>query len=338
MLPVEQQFPGTLTNPKTPAISIKILGEPKCWRLLVLVWGRGGHFYLRILQFIECFSLTGKNPGLYSHLQMCRTDRGGCVEISRYALNGSILYLVIGAALFSGGCTAVQVAEERAAKVMAQNAALQSELDQLRGQLELQNVVTARLQMELVQKKEEIARLGAARQGLAKEIASNTIRTPAASTKVETVAYLAEVATAIETSREKSKPEEQELFAKVDRYMEESNRELEAEHYQQASLLAAQALELVSRPPVGGEGERKIVTETYADFISPLELKVAKKSNIRKAPGKLGRVLTAVEPETLLTAVGHKGYWIKVLLPDGRKGWIYYSLLSIPKKLDNVTK
>ena len=214
-----------------------------------------------------------------------------------------------------------------------QNQILRSEVDNLQAGLALQNAMTARLQMELVQKKEEVARLRAAGQGLAKEIASNTIRTPAANTRVETVAYLAEVATEIETAREKIKPEEQELLAEAEQLMVKSNRELENDRYEQATNLAAQALDLISLQQFNDEGKARIVPKTYADFITPLDLKVARTSNIRKAPGIRGKVVTTIESETGVTAIGHKGYWIKVSLQDGRDGWIYYSLLSIPKKL-----
>ena len=270
--------------------------------------------------------------------RMCLVQRSGeswIVELSRlrYALYGCTSTILLATALFSGGCTALKRAEDREAKMVEQNQVLQSKVDNLQARLELQNVVTARLQMELVQKKEEIARLRAAGQGLAKGIASNTIRTPAANTRVETVAYLAEVTTEIETARERSRPEDQELFAEADRFMTQSNRELESDRYEQATLSAAQALELISRQRFNDEGEAKIVPETYNDFIAPLDLKVAKMSNIRKVPGKRGKLVTTVEPGTSVTAIGHKGYWIKVSLQDGRGGWIYYSLLSIPQKL-----
>lgn len=236
-------------------------------------------------------------------------------------------------ALFSGGCAAVKKAEEQAAKMTEQNQLLQSEVDELQAGLAVQNAVTARLQMELVKKKEEIARLHAAGQGLAKEIASNTIRPPAANTRVETVAYLAEVATEMETVREKIRPEAQELFAEAEQLMAQSNRELENDRYEQAVFLAAQALDLISLQQFNDEGKARSVPKTYADFIAPLDLKVARTSNIRKAPGIRGKVITTADAETGVTAVGHKGYWIKVLLQDGTEGWIYYSLLSIPRKL-----
>lgn len=255
------------------------------------------------------------------------------MAISRYARYGCPFVLMLAVALFSGGCAAVKRAEEQAAKMTEQNQLLQGEVDKLQAGLALQNAVVARLQIELVQKKEEIARLRAAGQGLAKEIVSNTIRPPAANTRVETVAYLAEVATEMATVREKVRPEAQELFAEAEQLMVESNRELENDRYEQAVFLAAQALDLISLQQFNNEGKARTVPKTYADFITPLDLKVARTSNIRKAPGIRGKVVTTVEAETGLTAIGHKGYWIKVLLQDGRQGWIYYSLLSIPNKL-----
>ena len=251
----------------------------------------------------------------------------------REVLYGCIFIISLTTALLSGGCAGVKRAEERAAKVTEQNRLLQQEVDTLQARLERQNGITARLQMDLVQKNEEIARLRVSSQGLAKEIATNTIRTPAANTRVETVAYLAEVQTEIETARSRAKPDEQELFAEADHLMVRSNQELESGRYEQAALLAAQALDLISRPRVSNDGEVKIAPKIYTDFISPMELRVAKTSNIRGTPGIRGKVITTIKPETRVTAIGHKGYWIKVALDGGREGWIYYSLLSIPEKL-----
>lgn len=255
------------------------------------------------------------------------------MKILRDALYGFTLTIVLAALLSSGGCTALRKAEERAAKMTEQNQQLQNEVDRLQARLEQQNGLTARLQMELVQKKEEIARLRATGQGLAKEIASNTIRTPAAKTRVETVAYLAEVQTEIETARTKAKPDEQELFVEAADFMAQSNRELESDRYEQAALLAAQALEMINRRHVATGGETVIAPAPYADFITPIDLKVAKNSNIRKAPGIRSKVIAMAAEQTSVTAIGHKGYWIKVVLDDGRNGWIHYSLLSIPGKL-----
>lgn len=241
-------------------------------------------------------------------------------------------------ALLAGGCTAGKVAEENAAKAIGQNIHLQNENDRLRTELEERNVLTAKLQMELVKKQEEITQLNSTRQGLAKEIAQKTIRTPAVSTKVETVAYIAEITTEIEAIREASRPEEHALFEQVDALVQESNSELEQDRFEQASLLAAQAMDLVNRQHSCNGPGQKIKSGPYADFITPLELKLAMRSNVRTAPGIRSKLVTTVEPGTHVTAAGHKGSWIKVVLPDGRQGWIYYVLLSIPEELNTLKK
>lgn len=241
-------------------------------------------------------------------------------------------------ALLAGGCTAGKVAEENAAKAMGQNILLQNENDRLRTELEEKNVLTAKLQMELVKKQEEIIQLNSTRQGLAKEIAQKTIRPPAANTKVETVAYIAEITTEIQAIREESRPEEHTLFEQADALIQESNSELEQDRFEQASLLAAQAMELVNRQHSASAPGHKVKSGSYAEFITPLELKLAMRSNVRTAPATRSKLVTTVDSGTRVTAAGHKGSWIKVVLPDGRQGWIYYVLLSIPEELNTLEK
>lgn len=249
-----------------------------------------------------------------------------------------VLLLLAMVVLCTEGCTVFTADRERAAKAMEQNMALQNEIDRLRDELERQNVANARLQMALVQQNEKRTPLSGSRQGPVKEVAGSTIRPPAASTRVETVAYLAEVTAEIESARAKSKPEDKDLFAKADELLAKSNQELEEERYEQATQSAAQALDLISRLQFSGGTETRISTEKYADFITPLVLKVARKSNVRKTPGMQGKVVTILASETHVNALGHKGRWIKIMLQDGRQGWIYYSLLSIPEHLKSLKR
>lgn len=250
----------------------------------------------------------------------------------RFTFQLLTVLVILAYVVLSGGCTSTKVAEQQAQKAMEENVQLQSENARLNAELEEKNILAARLQMELVKKQEQIGRLKSiTQQSLAKEIASNTIRTPAATTKVETVAYLAEIATEIETFRETSTPDQQETYEKADKLIQESNNELEKERFEQASLLAAQAMELINRQRADSPSVSTLKGQPYSDFISPLELKLAKRSNIRKSPGSRSKLIATVDPGTSVVATGHKGYWIKVTLPDGRSGWVYYSLLSIPK-------
>lgn len=255
--------------------------------------------------------------------------------VSGYAVAG-----VLSLALLLGGCAATKTAKERAAQAAERNAALQKTVTRLHAELEEKNIMTARLQMELVKKELEIAQLKSSREGLAQEFAGSAVHAPVASTKVETVAYLAEVATEIEAARETQRPDDQEVFAQADSLMEESSRALDNDRYEQSALLAAQAMELVARQRLDDVPEPKNTAGPgpYSEFLTPLTLKMAKRGKVRAAPGIRGKLVTTVGSGTAVTALGHKGSWIKVRLADGRGGWIYYSLLSIPKELEGRKK
>lgn len=236
------------------------------------------------------------------------------------------------------GCAAFTADRDRVAKITTRNVALQKENESLKEQLERQKVVNARLQMAMVQQKEDVTRqIQASQKEPVKELADTVIRTPASNTRVKTVAYLAEITTEVESAKAISKPEEQEVFVKAEDLLAKSNRELEEEQYEQASHSATQALEAINTKESGNiVGETRISTEKYSDFIDSFVMKVAGKSNVRKNPGMQGRVMTILPSQSTVRALGHKGRWIKIALQDGRQGWIYYSLLSIPELPDNV--
>lgn len=244
----------------------------------------------------------------------------------------SLLLFLLTLLLAGGGCTALHDAEELAARAMAENRLLEQENMRLQDELERQSALAARLQMELVGTQEKISRLGQ-NEGLAKEIAANTIRTPAASTRVETVAYIAEVTTEVEAIREKGEGEDISRLAGADELLVRANIELEAERYEEGSLLAAQALALVSRQDVEVTAKPQEPVGVYADFLSPLSLKATMTSNVRSGPWRSAKVLAVVAPETRVTAVGHQGSWVKINLENGKTGWIFYTLLAIPRQL-----
>ena len=253
---------------------------------------------------------------------------------SKFFSHPSVILAICILSLLAGGCVDKRVAEQQMSEVMAQKALLQKENDRLLAELEEKNVLLVRLQMELDTKKADISQLkSTSRQVLAKDLPSSTIRTPAAGTKVETVAYLAEIATEIAAAKEVSRPEDREIFEKAEALVKEGTSELDKGRFEQASLLAAQAMELLKTQQLDNPAGRQRQIRPYADFLTPLELKVARKGNVRTAPGIRNKLLSTVEAGASVTAVGHKGSWIKVILPDGRKGWMYSSLLLIPEEL-----
>jgi hypothetical protein len=70
---------------------------------------------------------------------------------------------------------------------------------------------------------------------------------------------------------------------------------------------------------------------TYAEFIRPLHLHLAKRSNIRKNPTERGEILVTLALGTPVTASGYQGGWIKLTSNIAQEGWIHYSLLAVPE-------
>lgn len=183
--------------------------------------------------------------------------------------------------------------------------------------------------MELVHKEAELSRSSATHQDSTKEIAT-TLRTPVTNTKVETVAYLAEVTTELESVRALNSAQHQKRIAKVENLLVESNRELERERFSRATQLAARALELITKIRASGEKKEQRKEATYNDFLFPLRLQVVRRGNVRETPDIKGALMTTLNAQSQVVAHGYQGRWIKVTLQDDRLGWMHYSLLELP--------
>ncbi len=227
------------------------------------------------------------------------------------------------------GCASTQKAELKIADMLRQNQILQGENSQLAAELAERNAVTARLQMELVEKQAEIDRIQSSQIDSTPEILQNKVRMSTPSTKVEAVTYLAEVATDINTARESASDNELAVFAQADRLLLESKAQLERGNYDKVCSLASQATELIRLMRIKANLNRQIKS-TYTDFLAPLQLQLAKRSNIRHKPGMHGKIIEILAQKTTVTATGYQGNWINVISPRGKNGWIYYSLLATP--------
>ncbi len=97
-------------------------------------------------------------------------------------------------------------------------------------------------------------------------------------------ADLAEVETDINAAKELASDGERLIFAQADRFIAESKVELEKGNYDAAVSRASQAVELTQALRIKAAMNREMAESTYAEFIRPLHLHVAKRSNIRKKP------------------------------------------------------
>jgi hypothetical protein len=108
-----------------------------------------------------------------------------------------------------------------------------------------------------------------------------------------------------------------------------SAREFEKQNYGGALYLANQARTKVRaaevQARVRGAGG---LLSGEVPFASPLSLKVAKASRLRKSPGLDADVLATLQPGTPVTGLSHRGEWVHVECADRSRGWVFQSLLS----------
>jgi hypothetical protein len=238
--------------------------------------------------------------------------------------------ILIVATVLLAGCSSKE-AEKEAAEMLRQNTILQNTNRRLAAELAEQAAKTARLQMELVEKQGEIDRIVSSREGLAREVEYTKARIPTPSTKVEVVAYLAEAESEIEEARESADENGQQAFAHIDRLIAESKTELELDNFEKSYVLASQAKASIQAVQAETTTNGEAKKHTYTDFVSPVQLQVAKRSNIRNKPDRKADIVTSVNQGTTVTAIGYQEDWIKVILGNGNTGWINFPLLTVPE-------
>lgn len=255
------------------------------------------------------------------------------LQNKRLSSHSLIVFLLFTVSTLLFGCSTMQDTE-----MLHQNNTLQEENSGLEAELAAENAVTASLQMELVEKQAEIDRIKITQENLTQEISHTKARIPTPKTKVEVVTYLAEVETDINAAKELASDSEQPIFVQLDRFIAESKIALERGNDDTAHSRASQAMELTQTIRNKRTLSKRMEESTYAEFKLPLNLQLAKRSNIRKKPSERGEILMTLAPGTPVIANGYQGDWIKVTSNEGQKGWVHHALLAVPETTPPVPK
>ena len=246
------------------------------------------------------------------------------------------LSLLVGFALLTG-CAATPDFKGQIKDLSLMNKELSETNRQLMAELDTGKTATARLQLELVEKEAEITRLKKAPHHEDPKELLPALRMPPPGNKVEAAIYLAEVETEISSLRETANDKTKPLFLQADRFLAESKDELGKDNIDKAAALAAEAIALVRIPPAEPD-TAKPPPSFYTKFISPVQLELAKRANIRQKPSIRSKLLTTRNEGTPLTATGYTGNWLKVVLEDDTTGWVYYLLLKAPNTLPTANR
>ena len=120
-----------------------------------------------------------------------------------------------------------------------------------------------------------------------------------------------------------------EHLIKADTLIKKSTEEFNSENYGGALYLAEQAriqIRAIKKSIEQTKLSEKIGGEV--DFIPPLELKLLKRSNLRRSPALTAEVQRVLEKGTLIIGYSHKDEWIRVNTEDGQLGWIHQTLVD----------
>ncbi|MDJ0623145.1 MAG: SH3 domain-containing protein [Desulfocapsaceae bacterium] len=206
---------------------------------------------------------------------------------------------------------------------------LQEEVARLTDESEKQKTLLTQLQLTLLKKHAEISVLSKKNDRLVNDFVRNTKNIQKSGNRVETVRMLAEITAILERARAFDKNQKwSQAIEKAEKYLLDSQTELNAGNIDGASYLANQAIEVMQTTELNQQAEKKKAASTEIEFYYPFQMTVLKNANVRNAPSLNTDILYVAESGANVIAVGYLDEWVKVEMKDGSFGWIYYSLLS----------
>lgn len=212
---------------------------------------------------------------------------------------------------------------------MEQNNALERVNKKLVKDLEHQKQLTAQLQMCLLGKYAEVDRLMASQEHFVNEFGYNKAKSWNRGDKVETVRFVAEVTTVIDTVKETPLTESRKgVLFQAEEYLAKSNIVLAEGDFDAAWSLAELALKQVQTVQLELVTDGLLQDDLVINFATPLPMRLLTSGNVREAPSMAGRVKSILERGSHVIAVGYKGQWVKVKLTEQDHGWVHYSLLN----------
>lgn len=215
------------------------------------------------------------------------------------------------------------------AELLESNKKLREEVARLTEESDMQKTLLTQLQLTLLKKHAEISVLSKKNDRLVNDFVRNTKNIQKSGNRVETVRMLAEVTAILDRARAFDKNQKwSQAIEKAEKYLSDSQTELNAGNIDGASYLANQAIEVMQATELNQQAEKKKATSREIEFYYPFQMIVLKNANVRSEPSLNTDILYVAESGVNVTAVGYLNEWVKVEAEDGSIGWIYYTLLS----------
>jgi hypothetical protein len=143
--------------------------------------------------------------------------------------------------------------------------------------------------------------------------------------KADAASELAEVEVALKDLKTRIKPELHPEVIQAERLLKMSAMEFDKENYGGSLYLTLQVRSLLKT----AEERLTIQEKAPVSFALPVPLRVLKKTNVREGPGLNFKIFLTLDRESPVTGHVYKDQWVQVVTEDGKRGWIFSSLLEV---------
>ncbi len=213
-------------------------------------------------------------------------------------------------------------------KVQAEAASrkLQEQLRLLQAKNQEQEQQLLELRLELAERDSKNRQLQQSLDRAIQEVVNTKARIRNHYSKAGMVTDLAEFKVEMESIREQDMPPRQrEWLARARHYLEMADQALAEDNYDGSRYLANQA-----RQALGQMKSLQSDTEGKGSaFPVPVLMETLDAANMRSRPGLKAKILSTLPEGTRVSVTDRQGLWVKVKGPDGKLGWVHFSLLKV---------
>ncbi|HXV87187.1 MAG TPA: SH3 domain-containing protein [Gemmatimonadales bacterium] len=190
----------------------------------------------------------------------------------------------------------------------------------------------ATLQMQLLEKEAELADVRLQLDATIREVVRSMSRLQTLATRAEAASAMAEAEVAVQQLEGRSGGRSASEYAQAKRLLEMSSGEFNRQNYGGSVYLANQAkgAAATARGRLA-EGVADSLLPNETRFSVPVQLQVTSRSNVRSGPGTRYGIAFALDRGAAVTGHSYVDQWVRISDAQGRRGWIFYNLISALK-------
>ena len=205
-----------------------------------------------------------------------------------------------------------------------------------------QDAVITTLQMALLEREAQLLQITLEQQATIQEMVRIQAKLRSRNSRAETASLLAEVTLTVKKAQRIAHPNQAPIIERSQQLLAQANAAYQAENYDSASFLARQGISGIQSLIIQNSYSDNTGIEGQVDqlFAIPLHMRVIEQSPMRALPSNEGEIITMLEADAQLTAIGYKGTWVKVVWTNAARadGWVLYNSLELQTPQDDIAE